>query len=107
HGQRTMVVTHSLQQRLGKGPGGKGPLKKVDQKSYALDTINGQAVQRIMDHRVRRLTPIECCRLQNVPDFYFYKHDGEPIISETQMYRQLGNGWTVDVIAHILSYEYN
>lgn len=46
----------------------------------------------------RRLTPIECCRLQTVPDGYT---DG---ISDTQQYRMLGNGWNVDTIVHILSY---
>ncbi|RTK92634.1 MAG: hypothetical protein EKK61_03530 [Rickettsiales bacterium] len=49
------------------------------------------------------MTPIECCRLQTVPDDYFFK-DGKQIVSDTQMYKQLGNGWTVDVIVHILSY---
>jgi site-specific DNA-cytosine methylase len=44
----------------------------------------------------RKLTPIECERLQTVPDNYT---EG---VSNTQRYRMLGNGWTVDVIAHIL-----
>lgn len=44
----------------------------------------------------RRPTPVECERLQTVPDNYT-NH-----VSETQRYRMLGNGWTVDVIAHIL-----
>ena len=48
--------------------------------------------------RIRRLTPIECERLQTVKDNY------TSIVSDTQRYRMLGNGWTVDVIAHILSY---
>lgn len=43
----------------------------------------------------RKLTPIECERLQTVPDNYT---EG---VSNTQRYRMLGNGWTVDVIAHI------
>lgn len=47
---------------------------------------------------IRRLTPIECERLQTVPDDYT-KH-----VSDTQRYKMLGNGWTIDVIAHILSY---
>lgn len=47
---------------------------------------------------IRRLTPIECERLQTVPDNYT-NH-----VSDTQRYRMLGNGWTIDVIAHILSY---
>lgn len=47
---------------------------------------------------IRRLTVLECKRLQTVPDSYIFP------VSDTQAYRQLGNGWTVDVIAHILSY---
>jgi site-specific DNA-cytosine methylase len=43
----------------------------------------------------RKLTPLECERLQTVPDNYT---DG---VSNTQRYKMLGNGWTVDVIAHI------
>lgn len=48
--------------------------------------------------RIRRLTPTECARLQTIPDWYKWE------CSDTQQYRMLGNGWTVDVIAHILSY---
>jgi len=44
----------------------------------------------------RKLTPVECERLQTVPDNYT---EG---VSNTQRYKMLGNGWTVDVIAHIL-----
>ena len=47
---------------------------------------------------IRRLTVLECKRLQTVPDSYIFP------VSDTQAYRQLGNGWTVDVIAHILSF---
>ena len=45
----------------------------------------------------RKLTPIECERLQTVPDNYT---EG---VSNSQRYRMLGNGWTVDVVAHILA----
>jgi DNA-cytosine methyltransferase len=48
--------------------------------------------------KIRRLTPTECERLQTVPDGY------TSIVSDTQRYRMLGNGWTVDVIAHIFSF---
>ena len=44
----------------------------------------------------RKLTPLECERLQTVPDGYT---EG---VSNTQRYKMLGNGWTVDVVAHIL-----
>lgn len=46
-------------------------------------------------YRVRRLTPIECERLQTLPDNYTAG------VSNSQRYKMLGNGWTVDVIAHI------
>lgn len=44
----------------------------------------------------RKLTPLECERLQTVPDNYT-NH-----VSNSQRYKMLGNGWTVDVIAHIM-----
>lgn len=47
---------------------------------------------------IRRLTPIECERLQTLPDNYT---EG---ISNAQRYKCLGNGWTVDVIAHIFKF---
>ena len=46
------------------------------------------------DH-TRKLTVLECERLQTVPDNY------TDCVSDTQRYKMLGNGWTVDVIAHI------
>ena len=49
---------------------------------------------------IRKLTPIECERLQTLPDNYT-KVDG---VKDTARYKALGNGWTVDVIAHILSF---
>lgn len=49
--------------------------------------------------RIRRLTPTECARLQNIPENYKWA------CSETQQYRMLGNGWSIEVIKHILSYE--
>ncbi len=50
------------------------------------------------ERKIRRLTPLECERLQTVKDGY------TSVASDSQRYRMLGNGWTVDVIAHILSY---
>lgn len=50
----------------------------------------------VKDFTVRRLTPVECERLQTLPDNYTAG------VSDTQRYKALGNGWTVDVIAHIL-----
>jgi DNA (cytosine-5)-methyltransferase 3A len=56
---------------------------------YKIDLPDG-------DYIIRKLSPIEAERLQTLPDNYT---DG---ISDTQRYKCLGNGWTVDVIAHIL-----
>jgi site-specific DNA-cytosine methylase len=47
---------------------------------------------------IRKLTPIECERLQTVKDNY------TNYVSDSQRYKMLGNGWTVDVIRHILNY---
>ncbi|WP_302618870.1 DNA cytosine methyltransferase [uncultured Oscillibacter sp.] len=47
---------------------------------------------------IRKLTVLECKRLQTVPEDYVFP------VSDTQAYKMLGNGWTVDVIAHILGH---
>lgn len=58
---------------------------------------SGQNVVAI-NERIRRLTPVECERLQTVNDNY------TDHVSDTQRYKMIGNGWTVDVIAYIFSY---
>ena len=52
----------------------------------------------IKNGKIRRLTPLECSRLQTIPAWYRWG------CSDTQIYKMLGNGWTVDVIVHILSF---
>ena len=47
---------------------------------------------------IRKLTVRECMRLQTVPEEYVFP------VSDTQAYKMLSNGWTVDVIAHIMSH---
>lgn len=64
--------------------------------SYKGSQANGMTL--VETSSIRRLTPIECSRLQTVPDWY--KWD----CSDTQIYRLLGNGWTIKVIRHILSF---
>ena len=59
--------------------------------------FSGQALAKI-NNQIRRLTPLECERLQTVKDNYT-NH-----VSDSQRYKMLGNGWTVDVIAHIFKY---
>ena len=62
-------------------------------KFYTLTAQDRHGV--LIEGYIRKLTPIECERLQTVPDNY------SAIVSNTQRYKMLGNGWTVDVIAHI------
>ena len=78
---------------------------KYDDKSNCLSTVgkDNVVVPFTLPNRIpldlfffRYITPIECERLQTVPDNYT-NH-----VSNTQRYKMLGNGWTVDVIAHIL-----
>ncbi len=56
--------------------------------------------------RWRRLNPLECERLQTVPDNYtlLLNEDNKQLVSDSQRYKMLGNGWTVDVIAHIFDF---
>lgn len=66
------------------------------EKFYTLTSQDKHGV--LVDGYIRKLTPVECERLQTLPDGYT---EG---VSEPNRYKCLGNGWTVDVIAHILSY---
>lgn len=70
---------------------------REDEKSNCLSTIYKDSIVADVDQlQWRKLTPLECERLQTVPENYT-NH-----VSNTQRYRMLGNGWTVDVICHIL-----
>lgn len=61
------------------------------------DGNGGNLVKKIyQDERVRKLLPLEYERLQTLPDYY------TDCVSDSRRYSAIGNGWTVDVIAHIL-----
>jgi DNA-cytosine methyltransferase len=72
-------------------PDGKGP--------SLVSSDGGHLQPKISDNTTtyRKLTPTECERLQTVPEGYTDKG-----ISDTQRYKMLGNGWTVDVVSHIM-----
>lgn len=63
----------------------------VKGNQYEIDLPDGYYV-------IRKLTVTECKRLQTVPESYQFP------VSTTQAYKMLGNGWTIDVIAHILGH---
>jgi DNA (cytosine-5)-methyltransferase 3A len=68
--------------------------KPPHSKFYTLTAMDKHGV--LTNNFIRKLTPIECERLQTVKENY------TNIVSDNQRYRMLGNGWTVDVITHIL-----
>lgn len=73
--------------------------RKMTDKSNTIMASETKFMQLTKDFRIRRLTPKECSRLQCVPEWYSWGNT-----SDTQIYRQLGNGWSIEVIKHILSY---
>lgn len=85
--------THKDGQGFRSTAGGKAPCIPA----RARNDGSGQTVAKI-GYMLRRLTPTECARLQTIPDWYKW------CCSDTQAYKMLGNGWTVEVIKHILSH---
>lgn len=67
----------------------RGGLITIKGKQYPIKLKDGYYI-------IRKLTVRECMRLQTVPEWYEFP------VSDSQAYKMLGNGWTVDVIAHIL-----
>ena len=77
----------------------KGGIKALNGKTPTLSSCSWEQNNFLVhadDLKWRKLSPIECERLQTVPDNYT-NH-----VSNTQRYKMLGNGMTVDVITHIL-----
>jgi DNA (cytosine-5)-methyltransferase 3A len=117
-----------------KNAGGSGHLSRNDGKTYCLDGGNTNAVEVVgmdfrydegfrerrggksptlclgsdnglsgnalvkLNSRIRRLTPIECERLQTVADNYTAS------VSDSQRYKVLGNGWTIEVISYLFKH---
>lgn len=67
-------------------------------KSHTITCCNGGGTnKKVLDNgRARKLTPIEYERLQTLPDNYTFG------VSDTARWNACGNGWTIDVITHIL-----
>ena len=69
----------------------RGGMITVKGKEYTIKLRDGCYI-------IRKLTVRECMRLQTVPETYAFP------VSPSQAYKMLGNGWTVDVIAHIMGH---
>jgi DNA (cytosine-5)-methyltransferase 1/DNA (cytosine-5)-methyltransferase 3A len=100
-----VVVSHSGLLQVGSIYAGNGDAGRIYHPDGKGRTLKGEAggggakmgLVGYDNYSYRKLTPVECERLQTVPDNF------TDCVSNTQRYRMLGNGWTVDVIAHILS----
>ena len=93
-------VGKKLTEQTAKRPRTLRNFRSENQKAFCMlatmwkgSQSNGMTV--INDDGLRNITPLECERLQNVPDNY------TNVVADTNRYTMLGNGWTVDVIAHI------
>ena len=73
--------------------GGNVPLFTINDVA---EMFKGKYIDKDVRKLYRKLTPLECERLQTFPDNW------TDCVSNTQRYKALGNAWTVDVIAHIL-----
>jgi len=76
---------------------GKKPEYNGTDKANSMTTVQTDSMVEV-DTQIRKLTPIECERLQGVPDNYT---EGA---SNSQRYKMLGNAFNVDVVSHILSH---
>lgn len=96
HGQRTMV--RSINPKTD-GVQTHQTSRAYDSDGKMTSLLSGATGRHnVYDGDVRKLTPLECERLQTVPDNY------TSCVSNSQRYKMLGNGWTVDIICHIFKY---
>ena len=89
------ILTHAFKVRGGSGNGGKGYLGQ-DEQAFTLSTLQDQQIFQQM--AVRRLTPVECERLQGFPDNYTNIKDNCP---DGPRYKALGNSMAVPVMKWI------
>ena len=93
-----VIVGHESRMVVEAADGKKYPVYEVRDRKI---TIRGKEFPiKLPDgfYIIRKLTVSECKRLQTVPEDYIFP------VSAAQAYKMLGNGWTIDVVAHILSY---
>jgi len=93
-GNNVSMVATLMRMREGKPGGGKGPLISED-KSLTIATSNDQTL--LNKGTVRRLTPVECERLQGFPD------DWTAGQSDSSRYKQMGNAVAVPVVEWVIS----
>jgi len=89
-------VPYIQQTPRGNNPGGP---RALDGKTPVLTSSRWESNNKLVDGKiVRKLTPVECERLQGLPDGYTRG------VSDTQRYKAVGNAFNADVVAHILTH---
>jgi DNA (cytosine-5)-methyltransferase 3A len=97
--QNNLIIQLNLSKKSnGTQPQQQDRVYSPDGKCPALLAGLGGRNNAFVKDRIRRLTPTECSRLQTIPAWYKWE------CSDTQAYKMCGNGWTVEVIMHILSF---
>lgn len=79
-------------------------IKRNEEPSFTLNTIDRQGI--LKDSRIRRLTPIECMRLQGFPDHWcnigINEKGEEVLISDSQIYKMAGNAVSCPVVREVI-----
>jgi site-specific DNA-cytosine methylase len=96
--RQVVQVSNNNKSNGGTQPYQQDRIYDVNGISPALQVQLPNGSNMINTSRIRRLTPLECMRLQTISDTYSMP------VSDSQRYKQLGNGWTIEVISHILNY---
>jgi len=79
------------------------PQPRDDGKSGTITTVEKDNILQV-GKSLRRLTPVEVCRLFTLPDNLFQDENGKNIIAESNQYKALGNCWVMKVVSHIFSF---
>lgn len=78
-----------------------GKVYRVHEVRNGMITIKGKEYRIDLEdgfYIIRKLTVLECKRLQTIPDWYEFP------VSDSQAYKMIGNGWTIEMIKHLLSH---
>jgi DNA (cytosine-5)-methyltransferase 1 len=96
-GRRTHIKVCLTPNRINKRQNGR----RFKDEGEPMFTLTGQDIHGVAyENRIRKLTPLECFRLQGFPDEWYYKCK-QAGINDTQMYRAAGDSVTVNVIEEI------
>jgi DNA (cytosine-5)-methyltransferase 1 len=84
---------------------GKELVERKDELANTVTSTQGKEQLLTNGYRIRRLTPLECFRLQGFPDDAFFR--AEKVNSDTQLYKQAGNSITTCVMVELFKKIYN